>query len=170
MFHTTFMFPFAINLHVCVLCCLMQLTDPDPMALEEKLTTLTSSFLAAGHKRVYLAGTAPPTGIRKLISRRKSLSGDNASVTAPFSGSKQPPYGTGAPGRRDAGQAHAQRRKHKSVIVSGQALAYILGDDNMQAQFLTIAMNCKAVVACRVSPPQKASLVRMVRAVIPSHK
>jgi phospholipid-transporting ATPase len=53
------------------------------------------------------------------------------------------------------------------VIVSGQALAFILGDDVLQAHFLTVAMHCNAVVACRVSPPQKASLVRMVRKNVP---
>ena len=138
----------------------LQLTDPDPMALEEKLTSLTSSFLASGHKRVYLAGTAPPTGIAKLFSRRKRDSVDNSSMITPLRGTN--PVG-GARHVQVQPASHGTRRKHKSVIVSGQALAYILGDDNMQAQFLTIAMNCKAVVACRVSPPQKASLVRMVR-------
>jgi len=33
----------------------------------------------------------------------------------------------------------------------------------MTAQFLSIARHCKAVVACRVSPAQKAAIVKVVR-------
>ncbi len=49
-----------------------------------------------------------------------------------------------------------------AVIVSGQALGYILSDEMTMLHFLAVAMQAKAVVACRVSPPQKASLVRLV--------
>ncbi len=50
-----------------------------------------------------------------------------------------------------------------AFVVSGQALGYIFADDRLQQQFLSLAMASVAVVACRVSPPQKAAIVRMVR-------
>jgi hypothetical protein len=49
-----------------------------------------------------------------------------------------------------------------ALVVSGQALGYILADKRLQHQFLSLAMAATAVVACRVSPPQKAAIVRMV--------
>jgi magnesium-transporting ATPase (P-type) len=50
-----------------------------------------------------------------------------------------------------------------ALVVSGLALTYIFADDRLQQQFLSLAMASAAVVACRVSPPQKAAIVRMVR-------
>lgn len=50
-----------------------------------------------------------------------------------------------------------------SLIVTGPALVYILADDAMKNALLEIAMICRAVIACRVSPAQKALLVRMVK-------
>jgi hypothetical protein len=60
-------------------------------------------------------------------------------------------------------------RKPLALVVSGQALGYIFADDRLQAQFLSLAMASTAVVACRVSPPQKAAVVRMVRKHVPGN-
>ena len=49
------------------------------------------------------------------------------------------------------------------IIVTGTALTHILGDDDCEHALLTVARCCKAVVACRVSPQQKANIVKMVR-------
>jgi magnesium-transporting ATPase (P-type) len=48
------------------------------------------------------------------------------------------------------------------IIVTGAALTHILGDDDCEHALLTVARCCKAVVACRVSPQQKANIVKMV--------
>ena len=49
------------------------------------------------------------------------------------------------------------------IIVTGPSLTHILGHEDAQHALLTVARCCKAVVACRVSPQQKALIVKMVR-------
>ena len=74
-------------------------------------------------------------------------------------------------------QLEAQRRRETSkgsagalkvlanigIIVTGPALTNILGHEDLEHALLTVARCCKAVVACRVSPQQKALIVKMVR-------
>lgn len=50
-----------------------------------------------------------------------------------------------------------------AIVVTGQALTHILGEADMESAFLTVAKCCKSVIACRVSPQQKANIVKMVR-------
>jgi len=41
--------------------------------------------------------------------------------------------------------------------------AWILGDDDRKMQFLRIITECKSVVCCRVTPKQKADVVKLVK-------
>jgi len=41
--------------------------------------------------------------------------------------------------------------------------AWILGDDDRKMQFLRIISECKSVVCCRVTPKQKADVVKLVK-------
>jgi magnesium-transporting ATPase (P-type) len=50
-----------------------------------------------------------------------------------------------------------------SVIVSGDALCVIFADGTLKNQFLDIAVKVDVVLACRVSPKQKADIVQVVR-------
>lgn len=50
-----------------------------------------------------------------------------------------------------------------AVVVTGDALRHILGRSVEEARFLSVAQMCRSVIACRVSPSQKADLVRLVR-------
>ena len=53
-----------------------------------------------------------------------------------------------------------------SIIIDGTALAMIMADltkTGLKSQFLDVGMRCKAVVCCRVSPMQKADVLRMVK-------
>lgn len=50
-----------------------------------------------------------------------------------------------------------------AVVVSGSALTHVLGKKDMEQAFLTVARCCRAVIACRVSPQQKALIVGLVR-------
>eukprot|EP00005_Dracoamoeba_jomungandri_P010597 CAMPEP_0174264884 /NCGR_PEP_ID=MMETSP0439-20130205/24372_1 /TAXON_ID=0 /ORGANISM="Stereomyxa ramosa, Strain Chinc5" /LENGTH=1290 /DNA_ID=CAMNT_0015351035 /DNA_START=137 /DNA_END=4006 /DNA_ORIENTATION=+ len=54
-----------------------------------------------------------------------------------------------------------------ALIVDGKALAYYLpgegGWTDLSARFLEFAMNCKVVICCRVSPLQKALVVKLVK-------
>lgn len=49
-----------------------------------------------------------------------------------------------------------------SVIYLGKSLIYALTPD-VRKEFLSIALKCKSVICCRVSPAQKAEIVEMVK-------
>ncbi|KAK1408963.1 hypothetical protein QVD17_41150 [Tagetes erecta] len=49
-----------------------------------------------------------------------------------------------------------------ALIIDGKTLTYALEDD-MKFQFLNLAVNCASVICCRVSPKQKALVVRLVK-------
>ena len=50
-----------------------------------------------------------------------------------------------------------------AIIVSGDALLKICQNDKITPKFAEIAQNAEVVLACRVSPKQKADIVQMVR-------
>jgi magnesium-transporting ATPase (P-type) len=51
----------------------------------------------------------------------------------------------------------------RAMIIEGNSLKYILGDGGLEELLFNIASQCDAVIACRVSPQQKALLVKLVR-------
>ena len=51
----------------------------------------------------------------------------------------------------------------RALIIDGNALKHILGDGEMEELLFNIASQCDAVIACRVSPQQKALLVKLVQ-------
>ena len=53
--------------------------------------------------------------------------------------------------------------KKVALIVSGEALTYILSNENLKERFLDIGVKVDVVLACRVSPKQKADIVQIVR-------
>ena len=50
-----------------------------------------------------------------------------------------------------------------ALIVHGSSLVHIQADRRLERKLLQFGKLCKAVVACRVSPAQKAGIVRMVQ-------
>ena len=52
---------------------------------------------------------------------------------------------------------------HSVVVVDGQTLAAINGDEALHTLFLDLAILADSVVCCRASPSQKASLVNAIR-------
>lgn len=52
--------------------------------------------------------------------------------------------------------------KPLALIIDGKSLEYALEDD-IKMTFLELAVMCKAVICCRVSPLQKALVVKLVR-------
>lgn len=52
--------------------------------------------------------------------------------------------------------------EHLALIVDGPSLLHAL-NDNIKEQWLSVARRCKAVICCRVSPKQKADIVRLVQ-------
>jgi magnesium-transporting ATPase (P-type) len=51
----------------------------------------------------------------------------------------------------------------RSLVIEGAALKHLLGDSELEEVIFSIASQCEAVIACRVSPRQKALLVKLVR-------
>lgn len=62
---------------------------------------------------------------------------------------------------------HSIPDSNKALIIEGAALVSIFdnqGDDTLlQKQFLLLGKQCRAVICCRVSPAQKAQIVRVVK-------
>ena len=47
--------------------------------------------------------------------------------------------------------------------MEGAALAHLLGDAVLEEMIFAVANTCQAVIACRVSPKQKALLVKLAQ-------
>lgn len=68
---------------------------------------------------------------------------------------------------RDLGQLSSKKRPSKArddlgLIISGKTLLHGLSDE-LKLGFLDLALSCKAVICCRVSPLQKAQVVKLVK-------
>lgn len=50
-----------------------------------------------------------------------------------------------------------------AVIIDGAALATVFESEALQRKFLLLCKQCKSVLCCRVSPSQKAAVVKLVR-------
>jgi phospholipid-transporting ATPase len=57
-----------------------------------------------------------------------------------------------------------------AIMVTGKQLTRILGNSGEKKEFLDSAQLCKVLIACRVSPMQKAECVRLVREGIPARQ
>lgn len=56
----------------------------------------------------------------------------------------------------------ANNRK-KAFLIEGDALAIIIADSDLKEKFIHISKNCEAVICCRVTPKQKADVVRLIK-------
>ena len=59
-------------------------------------------------------------------------------------------------------QAAAAELETLALVIDGKSLTYALEKD-IEKQFLELAVMCKAVICCRVSPLQKALVVKLVK-------
>ncbi|EIE80028.1 hypothetical protein RO3G_04733 [Rhizopus delemar RA 99-880] len=50
-----------------------------------------------------------------------------------------------------------------ALVIEGSALVHVFDSSEVQQKMLEIAMRCKSVICCRVSPLQKAQVVELVR-------
>ena len=57
---------------------------------------------------------------------------------------------------------HSVPSSSHAIVIDGDALKLVL-DDRLKQKFLLLCKQCKSVLCCRVSPAQKASVVRMVK-------
>ncbi|KAJ7357638.1 Phospholipid-transporting ATPase IA [Desmophyllum pertusum] len=69
---------------------------------------------------------------------------------------------------RDIGRGNSSKKKPPAIrddlglILTGKTLLHGLSDE-LKLSFLDLALSCKAVICCRVSPLQKAQVVRLVK-------
>lgn len=63
----------------------------------------------------------------------------------------------------NAKKEHEPPRGNYGVIIDGEALKLALGDSEVSRRFLLLCKNCRAVLCCRVSPAQKAAVVKLVK-------
>ena len=67
------------------------------------------------------------------------------------------------PGATDSKHNAPNDTVSRALIIDGAALTHILHDSLLSQMLFAVASQCDAVIACRVSPKQKALLVRTVR-------
>ena len=65
--------------------------------------------------------------------------------------------------RSDVSFASMSLDAPRALVIEGAALKHLLGDPELEEILFAVASNCGAVIACRVSPKQKAELVNLVR-------
>ncbi|KAL9031463.1 MAG: hypothetical protein Q9196_000524 [Gyalolechia fulgens] len=65
-------------------------------------------------------------------------------------------------------ELHVARKDHSApkpthaIVIDGESLKLVL-EDRLRQKFLLLCKQCKSVLCCRVSPSQKAAVVRMVK-------
>lgn len=65
------------------------------------------------------------------------------------------------PLKKEMGKTEINR--NLAFIMEGPALVHLLGDPTLERMLFEVMQHCVAVIACRVSPKQKAQLVRLVK-------
>ena len=63
---------------------------------------------------------------------------------------------------KDAKKNHEAPAATHAIVIDGDSLKLVL-DSKIRQKFLLLCKQCKAVLCCRVSPSQKASVVQMVK-------
>lgn len=53
--------------------------------------------------------------------------------------------------------------KKKAFLIDGDALNIITSHADLKEKFIHISKNCEAVICCRVTPKQKADVVRLIK-------
>ena len=51
----------------------------------------------------------------------------------------------------------------RALIVESTALTYITERSDLEMNFIRVSKTCETVICCRVSPKQKADVVRMIK-------
>ncbi|KAG0225374.1 hypothetical protein BGW42_004460, partial [Actinomortierella wolfii] len=61
------------------------------------------------------------------------------------------------------GDNERPQRERYALVVNGESLAFVLGNEILEEMFLRVGTNCHSVICNRVTPLQKALVVKMVR-------
>ena len=55
------------------------------------------------------------------------------------------------------------KKKKRALIVEASALTLITESQDLELNFIQISKTCETVICCRVSPKQKADVIRMLK-------
>ncbi|CAK84558.1 unnamed protein product (macronuclear) [Paramecium tetraurelia] len=56
-----------------------------------------------------------------------------------------------------------KENRKKSFVVEGQSLQFVIDNEELAQAFVSMAKDCESVVCCRVTPKQKADVVRLIK-------
>ena len=120
-----------------------------------------SSSGRSGRRAAAAATGTATTGATPRVPRvtRRGGSSPGIELQAMGASSAPRPLPPSAPG----GSTDVILQTNTALVVTGTALSHILGHPDLERALLTVARCCRSVIACRVSPQQKASIVQMVR-------
>ena len=59
-------------------------------------------------------------------------------------------------------QINSEGMRKSATVVAGESLFKIMGNEKCKSQFLKLACSSQVLLACRMSPKQKADVVRMI--------
>jgi magnesium-transporting ATPase (P-type) len=144
---------------------MIQIVAEDDATLRQQLSLLEQRFLPlvqqtqASNSFFSRLRRATPSRTLSMTTLPVPLTG-NARATAGNIQSAQAPNPLQA---MRAAPGSDRLQTDMAVVITGLALTHILGKKEMEQAFLTVARCCRAVIACRVSPQQKALIVRLVR-------
>jgi phospholipid-transporting ATPase len=71
--------------------------------------------------------------------------------------------GGGGGGGGDVGRRGPAEADNLGIIIEGSSLAALEGDESLEKLFMDVSDRCKTVICARVTPSQKAKMVRMAR-------
>jgi magnesium-transporting ATPase (P-type) len=142
-----------------------QMDDEDEPLIDEDTLSLSSFFPTNNEgtdfdrmrrtllERMFAVDRAVRKGrLIKHLKKEKRVEA-LASLVAPISKEAVPHISSSGEGPR-------------ALVIEGAALKHLLGDPELEELIFAIASSCEAVIACRVSPRQKALLVKLVRQLV----
>ncbi|CAD8207799.1 unnamed protein product [Paramecium pentaurelia] len=56
-----------------------------------------------------------------------------------------------------------KENRKKSIVVEGSSLQFIIDNEDLAQAFVSMAKDCESIVCCRVTPKQKADVVRLIK-------
>ena len=130
------------------------LVDEDTLSLDSFVPEFSGGFGFDKKKRTILERMfAVDRNVRKG-TLQKHMSSERLQQIAEGT-NEDPKLSSGSIGKTPDGP--------RALVIEGAALKHLLGDPEFEEIIFAVASNCEAVIACRVSPRQKALLVKLVR-------
>ncbi|KCV68524.1 hypothetical protein H696_04816 [Fonticula alba] len=120
-------------------------------------------LLRAGIRLWVLTGDKQETAINIAHSCRLLNSQTEIIITPSPALTVAPQVSASATG--DSSPTEPYDTPNRSLVIDGSALLYIMREDaqDLRDRFLDLALQCRTVICCRVSPMQKANMVQLVR-------